>query len=300
MHQQGDDIGVFLAVCTEGSFVAASARLHLSPSAVAKAVARIESRLGVRLFRRTTRTTSLTSEGMAYRTVCIETRRDLKRVETALRALSVEPAGRLKVSLPPVLGTKVIAPALYDLCRQWPALDMDISTSVTAIDLVNAGFDLAVRVGELPDTTSLTAKLLGTQTIVLCASPSYIDRHGLPVEIEDLSRHALIAQSASGEVRPWLFNRTDGGITSLRPKARVLLEGSLLAFSAVQQGLGIGFLPRWLAHDELESGALIPILDDQITGHLPVHAIWPASPVMIRSLRATIDTIVTAAGSILD
>lgn len=294
-HQQGDDIGVFLAVCAAGSFVSASTRLALSASAVAKAISRLEGRLGVRLFQRTTRRLNLTPEGVVYRDVCVEARQNVERVETALFRLAREPAGRLRVSLPPLFGVHVVAPALYCLCRRWPEIDLDISTSVSAVDMAAACIDLAVRIGELPDVSGMVARPLGTQRVVLCASRAYAGDRGLPQTIEDLSDHEMIAQSSNGRPRPWHFRQSDGAIVSLLPKARILLDGSLLTLSAVRAGQGIGLLPHWLVRDEIASGELVVVLGRHVAGHLPVHAVWPASPVMLPRLRVAIDAIVDVA-----
>lgn len=299
-HQHGDDIGVFLAVCTAGNFVMASQRLALSASAVAKAVSRLETRLGVRLFLRTTRRLRLTPEGTVYRDVCLEARREVEKVETTLSSLSRQPAGLIRISLPPLFGTHVVTPALYGLCHRWPALDLDISTSVAALDLIAADIDLAVRIGMLPDVNGLVSRQLGTQRVVLCASRDYVERRGLPADVDALAQHDVIAQSANRKPRPWQFRQPDGTLINWHPKARLLLDGSLLVLSAVNTGEGIGLLPYWLVCDEIADGELVAVLDDRIAGHLPVHAVWPMSPVMLPRLRVTIDAIAEVSRSRLE
>lgn len=293
MHQQGDDIGVFLAVCKTSSFVAASERLRLSASAVAKAIARIEIRLGIRLFHRTTRTLRLTSEGAVYRDVCLAARKDIERTESALSSLAREPAGRLRISLPPLFGARVVAPALYQLCRQWPSLDLEISATASISDLINDGVDLAVRIGDLPDVAGLVARSVGIQRVALCGSASYFRTRAVPTEIEDLPEHDLIAQSSAGSPHSWMLRQTDGEVIALRPKPRLLLDGSLLTLSAIREGQGIGILPRWLVRDELTRGDMIAVLENRVAGHLPINVIWLASPVMLPRLRVAIDAIVS-------
>jgi DNA-binding transcriptional LysR family regulator len=162
-RQSGDDIAVFLTVCEAGSFAGAAVPLALTPSAVAKAVGRLEQRLGIRLFHRTTRRLTLTAEAALYRQACLEARQKIDRVEAELAALSSEPSGLVRVSLPPLLGTQIIAPALYALCERWPHLRFDIATSTRQADLPGDGVDLAVRVGTLPELPGLTARRLGVQ-----------------------------------------------------------------------------------------------------------------------------------------
>ncbi len=292
MRQHGDDIGVFLAVCRAGSFVAASEPLRLSASAIAKAIARLESRLGIRLFLRTTRTLAVTPEGIIYRDVCLEARRDIELTEARLSSLAGEPAGRLRISLPPLLGAHVVAPALYRLCRQWPSLDLEISATPLPLDLINDGIDLAVRIGEPPIVTGLVARHVGIQRVTLCGSARYFRTRSVPKDIEGLFQHDLVAQSSGASPHPWLLRQSSGEIITLRPKARLMLDGSLLVSSAIRDGQGIGILPRWLVRDEIAAGDLIAVLDDQIAGHLPINVIWPASPVMLPRLRVAIDTVV--------
>lgn len=293
-YQTGDDVGVFLAVCEAGSFVAASVHLRLTASAVAKAVARLEDRLGVRLFQRTTRRLMLTAEAATYRDACRRARMDVERVETALAVLAHQPAGTLRVTLPPLFGAKIIAPALYAVCQQWSNLDFEISTSTEARNLLDGTTDLAVRIGELPDMSGLTARLIGSQRLVLCASSEYFERHLIPQDVADLESHDVIAAPRNGKTVPWHFRGSDGKVIIWHPKARLALEGSLLTLHAITQGQGLGLLPRWLVHDELGSGRLISVLDNQIAGHLPIHAIWPTSPAMLPRLRVAIDAIVHA------
>ena len=293
-HHPGDEIGVFLAVCESGSFSAAAERLRLSPSAAAKAVGRLENRLRIRLFQRTTRRLNLTLEGIVYRDVCRQARTDISRAEAEIAHLRQEPSGRLVVSLPPLFGAKIIAPALYELCRRWPALSLEISSSTEPVDLPGAGIDLAVRIGDLPDVNALVARPLGTQHIVLCAATEYIRRRSMPNSVEELGGHDLIATSQKGRARAWHFQQRDGSKTIWHPKARLLLDGGVLTLGAIREGQGIGLVPRWLVAHDLAHGRLLPILDDQVSGHLPINAIWPASPILLPRLRVAIDAIVEA------
>lgn len=298
-HQSGDDIGVFLMVCEAGSFVATSLRLRLSASAVAKAIGRLESRLGIRLFQRTTRVLNLTAEGLVYRDVCLRARSEIERAEVAIAGLMHEPAGMLHVSLPPLFGAKIVAPALYALCREWPNLDFSLSTSTEPSNLLDGTTDLAVRIGEIPDVSGLTARSLGLQQIVLCGSPSYFETRPMPQSVADLDDHDVIAAPRQGKPAPWQFRSLDGEIVNWHPKARLVLDGSLLTHSAICDGQGLGLLPRWLVRDELVSGRLVSLMDDRIAGHLPIHAIWPASPVMLPRLRVAIDAIVAVTRPLL-
>ncbi|WP_206244765.1 LysR family transcriptional regulator [Novosphingobium terrae] len=294
-HIPGDDPGVFLAVCEAGSFAAAASGIGLSPSAVAKAVARLEQRLGIALFHRTTRRLSLTGEGIIYRDHCHITRAEMARVETMLSASTRHPAGTVRVSLPPLLGTHIIAPALYELCRLWPLLSFDIALSTQKAELSAGDIDLAVRIGDLPDLPAVMARRLGLQRVALCCSPACLAERSPPENVEDLADHRLIATRRDHRPLPWLFREVDGTLRSITPHAALMLDGSLLTLSAIRAGHGIGLVPRWLVQDEIASGALISVLDDRLAGHLPVHVLWPAAPAMLPRLRVSIDTIVATA-----
>lgn len=289
----GDDIGVFLAVCDAGSFVAASRKLHMSASAVAKAIGRVERRLQIRLIQRTTRTLSLTQEGLAYRDACRSARDQIERVEFTLRDSSREPAGTVRISLPPLFGTQIIAPVLYGLARTWPRIRYEISTTTAHVNFSEGDVDLAVRIGNLPDASGLVARRLGEQSVVLCGSAGYLSNRCQPTSIEDLKDHDLIATVRNGNPVPWQFQR-DGELLNWVPPSRLLLDGGLLTLSAITEGHGLGIVPRWLVNKEIAEGRIISVLDDILAGHLPIHAVWPSSPIMLPRLRVTIDAIYEA------
>lgn len=287
-------IRIFLAVCGAQSFAAAATQLHLSPSAVAKAIARLEARLGVRLFERTTRRLQMTQEGERYFSICRQSLDEIDRVEAELAATRTEPSGLVRISLPPLFGMSVITPALFALADAHPLLSFDITLKGEKVDFLAQQVHLAVRIGHLPDISGLTARRLGTQTIVLCASSSYLDRHGMPQSISDLSAHRLVATSSERGVVAWSIAGLDGGVETWTPPARLLLDGSALTLSAIKADRGIGLLPLWLAAPELASGALRQVMAGRIESHLPIHVVWPSTPMMLPRLRVTIDAIVAA------
>ncbi len=265
---------------------------------VAKAVAWLERRLGAMLFKRTTRRLSLAAEGVVYRDTCQSARRDIARVETALASLARELAGMVTVSLPPLLGASVLAPALYALCRQWPALRFGIDASTERADLLDGTVDLVVRIGETPDLTGRVARRPGTQRIFLCASCGYLARQSQPRSVENLSDHRLIGTMQGGRAAPWHFEAGDGVVRPWHPAAPLLLDGSLLTLSAIREGHGIGMVQRWLVREEIAAGRLMTVFDGAVAGHLPVHALWSSSPTMLPRLRVAIDALVAAARSL--
>lgn len=291
-HYPGDDIGVFLTVSDSGSFSAAAARLGLTPSAVTKSITRLEGRLKTALFTRTTRRLAITAEGIIYRDACRAARGEIERVETLLASQSIEPAGNVSVSVPPLLGAKIVTPALLALCNDWPRLSIRIASSMAPANLFDGSVDLAVRIGELPDSAGLVARRLGTQRVVLCGSPDYFSQRRRPTDIADLAAHSLIGTLKQGQPAPWHFQFADGKQVQLTPHTRLLLDGSLLTLSAIQAGHGLGIVPYWLVKEELEHHRLISVLDEVIAGHLAMHAIWPATAIMLPRMRAVIDKVV--------
>ncbi|MEZ2293534.1 LysR family transcriptional regulator [Variovorax sp. RCC_210] len=300
-------IRVFLAVCDAGSFAKAADGLALSASAVAKTVARLEARLKVRLFDRTTRRLSLTPEGRTYQQACARAMGDIARVEASLAQAVATPSGTLRVSLPPLFGTEVIAPALHALCDRHPALNVDISLDTERIDLMARGVDLAVRIGELPDVAGLTARRLGLQEVVLCGAASYLARHGEPATQADLAAHALITTTHRGQPVPWQLLGDDGRVVPWSPASRISTDSTLLTLAAVRAGRGLGLLPRWLVQGDLAAGRLRVLMTgpgpgpglERIAGHLPVHALWLSAPVMLPRLRVAIDAVVAAVAAVL-
>lgn len=287
MHTPGDDIGIFLAVCDAGRFAGAATRLHLSPSAVAKAIARLEARLGVTLFARSTRRLALTDEGAIYAETCRQARAEIDRTEGMLRAIHSTPAGLLRISLPPLFGAEVIAPALFSLTDDWPLLQLQIDTSTQRSDLIGAGIDFAVRIGAPPPLAGITARRIGTQRVMLCASADYVAARGVPRKLADLGAHRLIAMPQG---LPWQFSAQDH-VETLLPAGPLHLDGSLLTRAAIMAGHGIGMVPAWLMRDALAARQVVAVLPEALTGDLPIYALWPTQSAILPRLRVVIDAV---------
>lgn len=217
-------IAEFVEVVESGSFAAAALRIGVTRSAVAKIVARLERRLGVRLLQRTTRRLSLTDEGLVYYEQCRRVLAELGETEAALDAGRREPSGRLRISAPVLFGRQCVAPVMRRLVERHPRLEVEMSFSDRIADLVNDGFDVAVRVGPLVDTTALVCRPLGMQQMGICASPAYLARHGRPAGVEDLASHVGIAYARGGQVTPWRIVGADGDARELRVSARLRFD----------------------------------------------------------------------------
>lgn len=294
----GGSVRVFLAVCEHGGFARAADHLGLTPSAVAKAAARLEARLQVRLFERTTRRFIQTPEGAAYQAVCHEAVERIRQVERDLVLAASGPVGLVRVSLPPLLGAEVIAPALYELAAHHPRLDYDLTLNAEPVDLLDGAFDLAVRIGEAPDVAGVMGRVIGEQRLSLCASASYVARAGAPVSWRDLSNHDLIASARRGRIAPWRFN-VDGAEVVWDPPARLVLDGGVLSLAAIRAGRGIGLAPSWRVAEDIASGRLVSVLDGQVSGHRPVRLLWAQTSGLSPRMRVTMDAITRAASQVV-
>ncbi|AZF46375.1 MULTISPECIES: LysR family transcriptional regulator [unclassified Pseudomonas] len=281
-----DGVELFVQIVESGSLSAAAERLNLTRSAVGKGLARLEARLGTCLLQRSTRRQRLTEDGQAYYEHCLRALAELEAAESVLESGRQQPRGRLRASLPLAFGHHYAAPALWGLMDRYPQLEIDISFSDRMIDLAQEGFDLAVRIGPLPDTDRLSARRLGEQVMGLAASPAYL-QCAEPIErIEDLSAHRGIAYRSNSAYRSRL-------ITPL-----VLDDLQAVADAAIA-GVGLAWLPSWLIAHYALRGQLAAVLADFREQPAPIHVIWPTAPHMPAKTRCAIDALVAATPSCL-
>lgn len=292
------DIGsmvVFARVVEAGGFSAAARRLDLSKSAVSKQISRLEARLGVRLLNRSTRRISLTEAGRVYYEGCQRTIEAAESAESALGGLTERPSGHLRVSAPMSFGIGHVAPLLGDFLRRYPDITMDLELNDRQVDLIAEGFDLAIRIGELPDS-SLVARRLAPSLLLLCAAPSYLERQGIPEQPEDLSDHRCLIYSYGALGNRWRFRgpEADRRVKIAGPLA--VNNGEVLAQAAVD-GLGIVALPSFIVCDALRSGRLVPVLPDwHLAERAAVHAVYPAARHLSPKIRAFVDFLVEVIG----
>lgn len=284
-------ISAFVEAVEAGSFALAAERMRLTRSAVGKSIARLEQRLGVRLFQRTTRSQSLTEDGHAYYERCVRALAELDAGALALDSGKSEPVGRLRVSVPVLFGRHCVAPVLLALGRQYPRLIIEISFNDHVVDLVEEGYDLAVRIGKLPDSSTLVARRLGTQRMVICAAPSYLSQHGIPTTIDDLPTHVGIAYGRSGRITPWVV--TDNAGHELNPQVdiRLVFDDLQAITDAAVAGLGLAWLPCWLMAKHAGAGELEMVLNCDNVLPVEIYAVWPQSHYLPTKTRAAIDAL---------
>ncbi|AKJ29089.1 LysR family transcriptional regulator [Caldimonas brevitalea] len=292
MNDRLNGIHVFVASVEAGSFSLAADRLHLTRSAVAKTIARMEERLGTRLFHRTTRSQSLTEHGQAFYERCVRALGELEAAEAELDSGRREPSGRLRVSAPVLFGRHCVAPLLLPLAARHPKLEIEMSFNDRVVDLVEEGFDLGVRIGPLADSTTLASRLLGVQRMGICASPAYLARHGRPTGVDDLSAHTGILYSRPGGDKPWRIEDEQGRLREIRVQARVRLDDLQAIADAAVAGVGLTWLPCWMMAPYLRSGQLELVFDSRRVLSAEVQAVWPRSRYLSAKTRLAIDTLV--------
>jgi DNA-binding transcriptional LysR family regulator len=266
----------FLATADAGSFTRAAERLHLSSSAVSKSVARLEERLGVLLFERSTRRLKLSDAGRAYYATCKRVLQELMDAEQVLGEQATELAGKVRIGVPASYGRMRVMPALIDLCEKYPQLQPSITFSDRFVDLFEERIDIAVRIGAPGSWSQTLGQMpLGEERLIFCAAPSYLARRGTPVAIMDLDGHDCIAYGrGDGTAAPWLFANEDG-VERRAIHPRLTVGDAEAQTAAVLAGLGIAQQATWLVQEHLASGAIVEVLPACATPGLPLSLAWP-------------------------
>lgn len=284
-----DEIRAFTAVAEARSFTQGARKLGVSGAQVSKLVARLENRLSQRLLNRTTRDVSLTDTGQAY----LERARDLLErfdaLETSVRDQS-GPSGTLKVSAPVSFGQGQLTPALLDFAARCSEVTLDVSFSDRMVNLVEEGFDVAVRIGHLQDS-SLVARRLAAVRLVTCASPEYLARAGTPQALEDLAAHEAILDANGRDASVWRFGPA-GDTREVRVHGRLKFNGAEPCVAAAVSGFGIVRTPAFAAAEHLRAGRLVPVLCHHEPEMIHVYAVYPHARHLAAKVRAFVDFLV--------
>ncbi|HAU8262664.1 TPA: LysR family transcriptional regulator [Kluyvera intermedia] len=287
------DIPVFVAAVEAGSFAQAAVRLHLSRSAVGKSIARLELRLGVRLFQRTTRSQRLTDNGALFYERCLRALEEIRSAESLLETGKQQVSGRLRVAMPVLFGRQCVAPLLITLAQEHPGLELEMSFSDRVVDLVGEGFDMAVRNGILADSTVLAARKLGEHQMVLCAAPDYLMKKGHPETVADLHQHTAINYLQAGRILPWQLADNEGKPQTLVLRSSLNMDDLQAICDAAIAGHGIAWLPCWMASKEIQTGKLVLLFRQAPDVRFDVHAVWQKTPHLPLRVRMAIDTLVS-------
>jgi len=278
----------FVRAAETRSFVTAARALGISASAVGKSVAKLEEDLGVRLFQRSTRQISLTEEGLIFFERCRNALQEIQDAEAQLSKATIAPRGRLRVSMP-AIGYRFLLPVIPEFRSLYPEVELDLDFSDRLVDVIEEGFDVVIRGGE-PADSRLKAKPLGPYRFVVCASPQYFARHGVPQHPSDLASHVCLRfkYRSSGKLQEWLIDG-ESPLQGAGAATPIVLNNAEAVLSAAIQGLGIAYVPDFVARDALTEGHLCMALESSKTFEGVFRALWPTNRHMPPRLRVFVD-----------
>jgi DNA-binding transcriptional LysR family regulator len=283
-------IQVFVQVVESSNFIRAAERLGLSATAVSRQVAELEKHLQSRLLQRTTRRISLTESGRTFYERCVQILAELDEAEREVGQEAAEPRGTIRLTTSVNFGTRQVTPAIASFLARHAQVKFDVSLSDRIVDIIEEGFDLAIRIGRT-GAQNLVARKLGEARLVLCASPAYIARHGAPATPEDLARHnCLTYEYALRDA--WTFCDAAGRERTVRVAGSLNSNNGDLNAAAAVQGVGIALEPDFIVDSELKSGKLVPVLESFEAPASPIYAVYPSRRFLPAKVRAFVDFLV--------
>jgi DNA-binding transcriptional LysR family regulator len=287
------DLGIFARVASTGSMSQAARDLGLSPPVISKRIKRLEERLGTRLLQRTTRQIALTEAGKGFNERVMAILASVEEAEDWVSQRALLARGPLRVSAPTTFGRLHVAPHLVRFLERYPEISLDLSLSDSFVDVVADGFDIVIRIADLADT-SLVARKLAPNHRVLCASPEYLARHGVPQAIPDLSRHKLLVHNADY----WRLEGPEGPIT-VPVSSAIATNSSEVVREAVIAGLGIALRSTWDVGPELRSGRLKIVLPGYgASQRVAIYAVYPSRRHLPQRTRVFIDFLLELYGPV--
>lgn len=286
---------VFVCVADEGGFTAAADRLGLSKSFVSKRVLALERHLGVRLLNRTTRRLSLTEAGTRFYERGQRILEDLYDAERWVSDLNARPRGVLKINVPVSFGSQHLGPALPAFLARYPELQVDVTLNDRMVDLVNEGYDAAIRITRLEDS-SLIARRLASCESWLCAAPSYLEAYGRPRAAGDVTKHNCLVYAYARQSGEWRLTDPRGVEHRLNVHGNLTANNGALLLAAAVQGTGLVLMPDFIAHDAVADGRLERLLSDHTTPELTVNVVYPYTRHVSAKLRVFVDFVVERFG----
>lgn len=280
-------MNVFVRVARAGSFAGGARELGISRAMATKHIMQLEGSLGTRLFNRTTRSLSLTDVGASYLERCQQVLLDVEEMESAVTHLQTEPRGVLKISAPPVIGASHITRAISQFLKIHPDLTVDLILQSSPGDLIDEGIDVAIYLGVLDDT-SMVARKLASSSMVVCASPDYLARHGVPKTPEDLVGHSCLVNWASSPRNKWQF-KSEAGHTVITVSGRMQANVADAIRVAAIDGLGLVMLASYVVGRDIEKGKLKAVLENYTLPPLDIHAVYPHRKYLSAKVRRFLD-----------
>lgn len=288
------EMQTFVAVVDAGSFIGAADPLGMSKAAVSRHVSDLENRLGVRLLQRTTRRLSLTDEGQAFYARSKDALALVDEAETEIRSRSSEASGVVRVNAPQTFGVLHLAPLWGGFMDANPRVSLEVTLSDRVVDVVDEGFDLAIRIATLPNSTLVSKKLASTR-VMLCAAPAYLERVGTPSHPEDLALHQVIAYSYWAGRDEWTFTGPEG-VVSVKTRARLYANNGDTCLAAALSGQGIILQPSFLVAEDVRAGRLVELMPEYRSIELGIYAVYPTRKQLALKVRRLIDYLAEALG----
>ncbi len=288
-------IETFVAVATKGSLTAAALAEGIAPAVIGRRIDALEERLGVKLLVRTTRRISLTHEGTAFLEDAQRLLADLANAEASVSAGGVKASGHLRVTAPAGFGRRHVAPLVPRFVAEHPEVSISLNLSDRVVDLVNEGFDCAIRVGDLPDSSLVSVRLADNRRLCV-ASPAYLAKRGKPEHPQDITRHdCLTLSSEAGQTRGWAFT-IDGQLHYVRPATRLDCSDGQVLHAWCLEGLGLAWRSLWEVEADVRNGKLVSVLDDFIAPPNGIYAVFAQRKHLPLRLRLWIDFVKQAYG----
>ncbi len=278
----------FVSVAAKGTLTAAALAEGVAPAVVGRRIDALEERLGVKLLLRTTRRINLTHEGSAFLEDCQRILSDMANAEASVSAGGVKASGSLRITAPAGFGRRHVAPLMPGFLARHPDVHLSLNLSDRVVDIVNEGFDCAVRVGDMPDSNLISMRLADNRRLCV-AAPAYLQRAGVPQHPTELGRHeCLTLSSDASQTRGWAFS-VAGAVTHLRPSGRIDCSDGQVLHSWCRQGLGIAWRSTWEVEGDIAAGALVPLLEAFAAPPNGIYAVLPQRKHLPLRVRLWID-----------
>ncbi len=283
-----EDLRVFVRVVEAGSISGAAERLHIAMSAVSRRIAELEGRLGVQLLRRTTRQLNLTETGWGFYERAVRILADLEEAEAAVTQAHTVLHGRLRVALPLTFSLRHLNPLILEFMRLHPGINFDLDFNERQVDLLQEGFDLAIRIAKLEDSSLIARRLAGVRMVV-CASPGFLTAHGEPTHPRALAELPCLTYANLREPDVWTYFDTNGRPATVRVRVRLSADNGEFLNDACVAGEGIVLMPTFIAHRDIEAGRLKPVLTRFGWPSYDAYAMYPRTRHLSRRVRAFVD-----------
>ncbi|HDU8577756.1 LysR family transcriptional regulator [Vibrio antiquarius] len=288
-----DDYIIFYHLIEQGSFSAAARHMSLTKSVVSKRIAKLEQELGVQLLYRTTRTLTLTEAGRAFFTHAKAVYQAVATAEESIVGLGKNLSGNIKVSVPTISGELILPKVINEFNQKYPDINIDMDLDNRFVDIVNERFDLAIRTGVLPDSSLIARKLVDANWIV-CASPQYLAKHGIPKQPQALDKHnCLVYSYQETGAREWAFKEGDE-VYQITVDGNLCTNNSSVLRNVALLGQGIIYVPRVLVYEDLKQGRLIQLFKDETAKCLGIYAVYPYTRQQPEKIKIFIDHLYTS------